>query len=250
MYLVALRSLEALTVVVKNKNSSSFIATEKTPPIFIRIYYTEQPPQEKPEKVSVSRCPSPGVRLQVSVSRCLQVSVSRRLQASPGVRLQVSVSRCPSPGVRLQVSVSRCLQVSVSRRLQVSPGVRVQASPGVSRWDSMSSKGGGTALTRRNYRLASDTDKPRSTGIVNEKLLSDYLHHVFPPSTNQAPALASLRKPLGFQDLGAHLEKLLSEGEPAEDSRGEGHCFTPLLGEKTSYSVVGSEPGDVETPLS
>ncbi|KAI9514345.1 hypothetical protein NQZ68_034147 [Dissostichus eleginoides] len=85
----------------------------------------------------------------------------------------------------------------------------------------MSSKGGGTALTRRNYRLASDTDKPRSTGIVNEKLLSDYLHHVFPPSTNQGPALASLRKPLGFQDLGAHLEKLLSEGEPAEDSRDE-----------------------------
>ncbi|KAK1901710.1 E3 ubiquitin-protein ligase RNF123 [Dissostichus eleginoides] len=85
----------------------------------------------------------------------------------------------------------------------------------------MSSKGGGTALTRRNYRLASDTDKPRSTGIVNEKLLSDYLHHVFPPSTNQGPALASLRKPLGFQDLGAHLEKLLSEGEPAEDSRGK-----------------------------
>ncbi|KAK5873202.1 hypothetical protein PBY51_013834 [Eleginops maclovinus] len=85
----------------------------------------------------------------------------------------------------------------------------------------MSSKGGGTALTRRNYRLASDTDKPRATGIVNEKLLSDYLHHVFPSSTNQGPALASLRKPLGFQDLGAHLERLLSEGEPAEQSRDE-----------------------------
>ncbi|TKS65933.1 E3 ubiquitin-protein ligase RNF123 [Collichthys lucidus] len=56
----------------------------------------------------------------------------------------------------------------------------------------MSSKGGGTALTRRNYRLASDTDKPRSTGIVNEKLLSDYLHHVF-PSTKQGASLASLR---------------------------------------------------------
>ncbi|XP_049442135.1 E3 ubiquitin-protein ligase RNF123 [Epinephelus fuscoguttatus] len=82
----------------------------------------------------------------------------------------------------------------------------------------MSSKGGGTALTRRNYRLASDTDKPRSTGIVNEKLLSDYLHHVF-PSTKQGPAVASLRKPLGFQDLSAHLERLLSEGEPTEDSR-------------------------------
>lgn len=87
------------------------------------------------------------------------------------------------------------------------------------RWlqsDTMSSKGGGTALTRRNYRLASDMDKPRSTGmnaqslqhscppiglsesavplpgIVNEKLLSDYLHHVF-PSTKQGPTVASLR---------------------------------------------------------
>ncbi|XP_047202936.1 E3 ubiquitin-protein ligase RNF123 isoform X2 [Girardinichthys multiradiatus] len=82
----------------------------------------------------------------------------------------------------------------------------------------MSTKGGLTALTRRNYRLASDMDKPRSTGIVNEKLLSDYLHHVFPPST-QGPTVASLRKPLGFQDLGSHLERLLSEGETSEDSR-------------------------------
>uniref|UniRef100_A0AAX7SEC8 E3 ubiquitin-protein ligase RNF123 n=1 Tax=Astatotilapia calliptera TaxID=8154 RepID=A0AAX7SEC8_ASTCA len=82
----------------------------------------------------------------------------------------------------------------------------------------MSSKGGGTALTRRNYRLASDMDKPRSTGIVNEKMLSDYLHHVF-PSTKQGPTLASLRKPLGFQDLPAHLEKLLSEDTPTEDGQ-------------------------------
>uniref|UniRef100_A0A4W6FF04 RING-type E3 ubiquitin transferase n=1 Tax=Lates calcarifer TaxID=8187 RepID=A0A4W6FF04_LATCA len=84
----------------------------------------------------------------------------------------------------------------------------------------MSSKGGGTALTRRNYRLSSDTDKPRATGIVNEKLLSDYLHHVFPSTKAQGPAVASLRKTLGFQDLGAHLERLLSEGEASEDSRG------------------------------
>ncbi|MEQ2179270.1 hypothetical protein GOODEAATRI_022965, partial [Goodea atripinnis] len=54
--------------------------------------------------------------------------------------------------------------------------------------------------------------------IVNEKLLSDYLHHVFPPS-KQGPTVASLRKPLGFQDLGSHLERLLSEGETSEDSR-------------------------------
>lgn len=31
------------------------------------------------------------------------------------------------------------------------------------------------------------------------------------------------RKPLGFQDLGSHLEKLLSEGETAEDNKGENH---------------------------
>lgn len=28
---------------------------------------------------------------------------------------------------------------------------------------------------------------------------------------------------MGFQDLSAHLETLLSEGEPTEDSRGMGH---------------------------
>lgn len=82
----------------------------------------------------------------------------------------------------------------------------------------MSSKGG-TALSRRNYRLASDTDKPKVTGIVNEKLLSDYLHHVFPASSKQGPATAVYRKTLTFQDLGAHLEKLLAEENVAEDSK-------------------------------
>ncbi|XP_048025920.1 E3 ubiquitin-protein ligase RNF123 isoform X2 [Megalobrama amblycephala] len=82
----------------------------------------------------------------------------------------------------------------------------------------MSSKGG-TALSRRNYRLASDTDKPKVTGIVNEKLLSDYLHHVFPASIKQGPASAAYRKILTFQDLGAHLEKLLAEDNVAEDGK-------------------------------
>uniref|UniRef100_A0A8C6L4Y1 RING-type E3 ubiquitin transferase n=1 Tax=Nothobranchius furzeri TaxID=105023 RepID=A0A8C6L4Y1_NOTFU len=77
----------------------------------------------------------------------------------------------------------------------------------------MSMKGGVTALTRRNYKLASDTDKPRATGIVNDKLLSDYLHQVF-PSPKQGPA-----GPLGLQDLNAHLEKLLSEGETPEENQ-------------------------------
>uniref|UniRef100_A0A3B4GV13 E3 ubiquitin-protein ligase RNF123-like n=1 Tax=Pundamilia nyererei TaxID=303518 RepID=A0A3B4GV13_9CICH len=85
----------------------------------------------------------------------------------------------------------------------------------------MSSKGGGTALTRRNYRLASDMDKPRSTGIVNEKMLSDYLHHnkIFSVPLSSFPAALGFRKPLGFQDLPAHLEKLLSEDTPTEDGQ-------------------------------
>ncbi|XP_051932005.1 E3 ubiquitin-protein ligase RNF123 isoform X1 [Hippocampus zosterae] len=82
---------------------------------------------------------------------------------------------------------------------------------------SKGSSGGGTTLSRRNYRLASDMDKPKSTGIVNERLLSDYLRHIF-PSANQATVPPSLRKPLAFQDLDAHLETLLCEGETADDS--------------------------------
>ncbi|KAM7401506.1 hypothetical protein PAMP_016815 [Pampus punctatissimus] len=73
-------------------------------------------------------------------------------------------------------------------------------------------KGPSDGLQPEERLLQTDTN-----GIVNEKLLSDYLHHVF-PSTKQGQALATLRKPLGFQDLGAHLERLLSEGEPAEES--------------------------------
>ncbi|XP_051977276.1 E3 ubiquitin-protein ligase RNF123-like [Xyrauchen texanus] len=82
----------------------------------------------------------------------------------------------------------------------------------------MSSKGG-TALSRRNYRLASDIDKPKVTGIVNEKLLSDYLHHVFPVSGKQGPVSATYRKSMTFQDLGAHLEKLLADDKHTEDDR-------------------------------
>uniref|UniRef100_A0A8C1RX09 E3 ubiquitin-protein ligase RNF123 n=1 Tax=Cyprinus carpio TaxID=7962 RepID=A0A8C1RX09_CYPCA len=92
----------------------------------------------------------------------------------------------------------------------------------------MSSKGG-TALSRRSYRLASDAENPKVTGIVNEKLLSDYLQHVFPASSKQGPASAAYRKTLTFQDLGAHLEKLLAEDNVTEDSRDqiEG-CLGPL----------------------
>ncbi|XP_024915849.1 E3 ubiquitin-protein ligase RNF123 [Cynoglossus semilaevis] len=84
----------------------------------------------------------------------------------------------------------------------------------------MSSKGGGTSLTRRSYRLSTDIDKTKATGIINEKLLSDYLHHVF-PSTNQGPAVAPLRNSLGFQDLSSHIDRLLSEGEVFEEIKDE-----------------------------
>lgn len=83
----------------------------------------------------------------------------------------------------------------------------------------MSSKGGGTALSRRNYRLASESEKPRSTGIVNERLLSDYLHHIFPSPGRHGLTSAAYRKALSFQDLEAHLDHLLSEGELTDDGR-------------------------------
>uniref|UniRef100_A0A8C6L4S5 RING-type E3 ubiquitin transferase n=1 Tax=Nothobranchius furzeri TaxID=105023 RepID=A0A8C6L4S5_NOTFU len=108
--------------------------------------------------------------------------------------------------------VGRVIVHSSGSQLEKEPLGRQEAP------DRMSMKGGVTALTRRNYKLASDTDKPRATGIVNDKLLSDYLHQVF-PSPKQGPAGASPRKPLGLQDLNAHLEKLLSEGETPEESR-------------------------------
>ncbi|XP_077582387.1 E3 ubiquitin-protein ligase RNF123 isoform X2 [Stigmatopora nigra] len=76
--------------------------------------------------------------------------------------------------------------------------------------------GGGTTPARRNYRLASDT----SGGIVNEKLLSEYLHRVFPPAHVDVNVPAWPRKPLTFRGLDAHLEKLLSQGESADDGPG------------------------------
>ncbi|RXM34784.1 E3 ubiquitin-protein ligase RNF123 [Acipenser ruthenus] len=83
----------------------------------------------------------------------------------------------------------------------------------------MSSKWGGTALSHRSYRLASDTDMPKVAGIVNEKLLSDYLNHIFPSTSKPQQPAAAFRKPLTFLDLGDHLDRLLAEGEPAEESK-------------------------------
>ncbi|XP_041080554.1 E3 ubiquitin-protein ligase RNF123 isoform X1 [Polyodon spathula] len=83
----------------------------------------------------------------------------------------------------------------------------------------MSSKGGGTTLSHRSYRLASDTDMPKVAGIVNEKLLSDYLNHIFPSTSKPQQPAAAFRKPLTFLDLGDHLDRLLAEGEAAEESK-------------------------------
>ncbi|MGH0137769.1 UNVERIFIED_CONTAM: hypothetical protein FKN15_064475 [Acipenser sinensis] len=92
----------------------------------------------------------------------------------------------------------------------------------------MSSKWGGTALSNRSYRLASDTDMPKVAGIVNEKLLSDYLNHIFPSTSKPQQPAAAFRKPLSFLDLGDHLDRLLAEGEPAEENKGDAHDCQPI----------------------
>ncbi|XP_065409236.1 E3 ubiquitin-protein ligase RNF123 isoform X14 [Chrysemys picta bellii] len=82
----------------------------------------------------------------------------------------------------------------------------------------MTSRGAGTAFSRRNYRLSNESEKPKVTGIVNSKLLNDYLHRIFPSADGIQPA-AAYRKPLTFQNLQEHLDKLLAEDSGAEDSR-------------------------------
>ncbi|XP_030426481.1 E3 ubiquitin-protein ligase RNF123 isoform X2 [Gopherus evgoodei] len=82
----------------------------------------------------------------------------------------------------------------------------------------MTSKGAGTAFSRRNYRLSIESEKPKVTGIVNSKLLNDYLHRIFPSADEIQPA-AAYRKSLTFQNLQEHLDKLLAEDSGAEDSR-------------------------------
>lgn len=83
------------------------------------------------------------------------------------------------------------------------------------------SRGTGTTYSRRNYRVTSDLDKPKVTGIVNERVLSDYLHRIF-PSPEGVQYSAGYRKPLTFQNLQEHLEHLLEDDEPVtEDSKDE-----------------------------
>uniref|UniRef100_A0A8C5Y2B5 Ring finger protein 123 n=1 Tax=Microcebus murinus TaxID=30608 RepID=A0A8C5Y2B5_MICMU len=55
----------------------------------------------------------------------------------------------------------------------------------------MASKGAGMSFSRKSYRLTSDAEKSRVTGIVHEKLLNDYLHRVFSSSDPASPAATS-----------------------------------------------------------
>ena len=48
------------------------------------------------------------------------------------------------------------------------------------------------AFSRKSYKLTSDAERSRVTGIVHEKLLSDYLHRVF-ASPDHRPAAATSR---------------------------------------------------------
>ncbi|KAM9326176.1 E3 ubiquitin-protein ligase RNF123 [Gastrophryne carolinensis] len=81
----------------------------------------------------------------------------------------------------------------------------------------MASRGSGTSLSRRNYRLSTEPEKGKVSGIVSERLLSQYLQRVFPGSDG-APHGATYRKPLTFQNLEERLDRLLSATETNEES--------------------------------
>uniref|UniRef100_A0A673UZP9 Ring finger protein 123 n=1 Tax=Suricata suricatta TaxID=37032 RepID=A0A673UZP9_SURSU len=57
----------------------------------------------------------------------------------------------------------------------------------------MASKGSSMSFSRKSYRLTSDAEKSRVTGIVQEKLLNDYLHRIF-SSSEHAPTAATSRQ--------------------------------------------------------
>lgn len=84
----------------------------------------------------------------------------------------------------------------------------------------MASKGAGVPLSRKSYRLTSETERPRVTGIVHEKLLNDYLHRIF-SSPDHATPTATSRKPLNFQNLPEHLDQLLQVDSEDEESQGQ-----------------------------
>lgn len=96
----------------------------------------------------------------------------------------------------------------------------------------MASRGSGTSLSRRNYRLSTEPEKTKVTGIVNERLLSQYLHRIF-PGNDGAQHGAAYRKPLTFQNLEERLDRLLSAGEPSEDNTGTDQTAEGRLGPNT-----------------
>nr|XP_033782410.1 E3 ubiquitin-protein ligase RNF123 [Geotrypetes seraphini]XP_033782411.1 E3 ubiquitin-protein ligase RNF123 [Geotrypetes seraphini]XP_033782413.1 E3 ubiquitin-protein ligase RNF123 [Geotrypetes seraphini]XP_033782414.1 E3 ubiquitin-protein ligase RNF123 [Geotrypetes seraphini] len=80
------------------------------------------------------------------------------------------------------------------------------------------SRGTGTTFSRRSYKLNSESEKPKATGIVNEKLLNDYLYRIFPSTERIRPA-AAYRKPLSFENLQEHLEQLLNSDDGDENNK-------------------------------
>uniref|UniRef100_F6TZ28 E3 ubiquitin-protein ligase RNF123 n=1 Tax=Equus caballus TaxID=9796 RepID=F6TZ28_HORSE len=84
----------------------------------------------------------------------------------------------------------------------------------------MASKGAGVSFSRKSYRLTSDAEKSKVTGIVQEKLLNDYLHRIF-SSRDHTPTTATNRKSLNFQNLPEHLDQLLHVDIEDEESQGQ-----------------------------
>lgn len=76
------------------------------------------------------------------------------------------------------------------------------------------------SFSRKSYRLTSDADKSRVTGIVQEKLLSDYLYRVF-SSPDRGPPAATSRKPLNFHNLPEHVDQLLQVDSEDGESQGQ-----------------------------
>uniref|UniRef100_A0A8D2JQK4 Ring finger protein 123 n=1 Tax=Sciurus vulgaris TaxID=55149 RepID=A0A8D2JQK4_SCIVU len=66
----------------------------------------------------------------------------------------------------------------------------------------MASKGAGMSFSRKSYRLTSDAEKSRVTGIVHEKLLNDYLHRIFSSPDHVSPAATSRQPPSELRKRG------------------------------------------------
>lgn len=70
-----------------------------------------------------------------------------------------------------------------------------------------------------------------------ETIMNNSENKIFSVPLSSFPAALGFRKPLGFQDLPAHLEKLLSEDTPTEDGKAGSVCL-PL---KPNLMVCDSE---------